>query len=124
MPHWWTPCIEAYPIRMPDRKPAKVKAIETTQEPQFAKAMPLREVVAECERRWFEQTLKAAKSGDTSSQCLVGQMFCSGYGVPLNVKKGKCWLQKAAETDMEARSMLASLSVGRSVDSYMEEPEF
>lgn len=75
--------------RMPDRKPAKVKAIETTQEPQFAKAMPLREVVAECERRWFEQTLKAAKSGDTSSQCLVGQMFCSGYGVPLNMKKVK-----------------------------------
>ncbi|XP_024356641.1 uncharacterized protein [Physcomitrium patens] len=123
MPHWWTPCIEAYPIRMPDRNPAKVKSIGNSADPEFPKAIPLREVVANCEHRWFEQTLKAAKSGDISSQCLVGQMFCSGYGVPVNVKKGKYWLQKAAELDMEARSLLASLSVGRSVESYMEEPE-
>ncbi|XP_024356644.1 uncharacterized protein [Physcomitrium patens] len=110
MPHWWTPCIEAYPIRMPDRNPAKVKSIGNSADPEFPKAIPLREVVANCEHRWFEQTLKAAKSGDISSQCLVGQMFCSGYGVPVNVKKGKYWLQKAAELDMEARSLLASLS--------------
>jgi len=123
MPHWWTPCVEAYPIRMPDRRPAKVKSIDRSADPEFPKATPLKEVVANCEQRWFEQTLKAAKNGDISSQCLVGQMFCSGYGVAANPKKGKFWLQKAAELDMEARSLLASLSVGRSVESYMEEPE-
>jgi len=72
---------------MPDRKPAKVKSIERSADPEFPKATPLKEVVASCEQRWFEQTLKAAKNGDISSQCLVGQMFCSGYGVPANVKK-------------------------------------
>lgn len=72
---------------MPDRNPAKVKSIGNSADPEFPKAIPLREVVANCEHRWFEQTLKAAKSGDISSQCLVGQMFCSGYGVPVNVKK-------------------------------------
>ncbi|CAM6034787.1 unnamed protein product [Sphagnum compactum] len=133
MPHWWTPCLEAYPIRsssypdgsfyetlsssffallMPERTPPRIRSdrSEGAVEPQFVKAMPLREVVADCEKRWFEQTLKAAKNGDVAMQSLVGQMFCSGYGVTANLKKGKLWLQKAAESDMEARSLLASLS--------------
>lgn len=112
MPHWWTPCLEAYPIRMPERTPPRIRSdrTESAVEPQFVKAMPLREVVADCEKRWFEQTLKAAKNGDVAMQSLVGQMFCSGYGVTANLKKGKLWLQKAAESDMEARSLLASLS--------------
>jgi hypothetical protein len=112
MPHWWTPCLEAYPIRMPERTPPRIRSeqSESAVEPQFVKAMPLREVVADCEKRWFEQTLKAAKNGDVAMQSLVGQMFCSGYGVTANLKKGKLWLQKAAESDMEARSLLASLS--------------
>jgi hypothetical protein len=72
---------------MPDRRPAKVKSLDRSADTEFPKATPLKEVVANCEQRWFEQTLKAAKSGDVSSQCLVGQMFCSGYGVQANVKK-------------------------------------
>jgi len=72
---------------MPDRRPAKVKSIDRSADPEFPKATPLKEVVANCEQRWFEQTLKAAKNGDISSQCLVGQMFCSGYGVAANPKK-------------------------------------
>jgi hypothetical protein len=89
MPHWWTPCLEAYPIRMPERTPPRIRSdrTESAVEPQFVKAMPLREVVADCEKRWFEQTLKAAKNGDVAMQSLVGQMFCSGYGVTANLKK-------------------------------------
>ncbi|KAL2642507.1 hypothetical protein R1flu_010094 [Riccia fluitans] len=77
--------------------------------------VPLKEVVADCERRWFEATLKAARSGDVSMQSLVGQMFCSGYGVAPDLKKGKLWLQKSAEVDKEARLLLASLSGDRLV---------
>lgn len=50
-------------------------------------AIPLKQVVAECERQWFDQTLKAAKAGETAMQTLVGQMLCSGYGAPVNVKE-------------------------------------
>jgi TPR repeat protein len=50
----------------------------------------LKQVVAECERQWFEQTLKAAKAGETAMQTLVGQMLCSGYGASVNVKEVQC----------------------------------
>ncbi len=79
---WWC-------NRMPERTPPRIRSdrSESAVEPQFVKAMPLREVVADCEKRWFEQTLKAAKNGDVAMQSLVGQMFCSGYGVTANMKK-------------------------------------
>ncbi|CAM6028958.1 unnamed protein product [Sphagnum balticum] len=78
--------------------------------PNEEKAIPLKQVVAECERQWFDQTLKAAKAGETAMQTLVGQMLCSGYGASVNVKEGILWLQKAAEKDQEAQNLLASLS--------------
>lgn len=43
---------------------------------------PLKEVVSECVKRWFKDTLKEAKAGDINMQVLVGQMYYSGYGVP------------------------------------------
>jgi hypothetical protein len=58
--------------------------------PNEEKAIPLKQVVAECERQWFDQTLKAAKAGETAMQTLVGQMLCSGYGVSVNVKEVQC----------------------------------
>jgi TPR repeat protein len=49
--------------------------------------VPLSEVVADCVRRWFNETLKEARAGDTAMQVLVGQMYHSGYGVPKNDQK-------------------------------------
>lgn len=51
------------------------------------KTYPLRDVVSECERRWFVSTLKAAQVGDVAMQLLVGEMYCNGYGVARNVAK-------------------------------------
>ncbi|GJY41440.1 retrotransposon protein, putative, ty1-copia subclass [Tanacetum coccineum] len=51
------------------------------------KRVPLKEVVLECTRRWFGDTLKEAESGDVNMQVLVGQMFCSGYGVVKDAHK-------------------------------------
>ena len=48
---------------------------------------PLSRVVSNCTRRWFQDTLKEAKSGDFSMQVLVGQMYYSGYGVPKDARK-------------------------------------
>jgi len=53
----------------------------------YPKLNPLRNVVAQCEKRWYERTLKVAQSGDVAMQILVGQMLCSGYGVAVNVKE-------------------------------------
>lgn len=53
----------------------------------YLKPSPLRNVVAQCEKHWYEQTLKGAQNGDVAMQTLVGQMLCSGYGVAVNVKE-------------------------------------
>ncbi|KAM2281227.1 hypothetical protein ACFX1S_041857 [Malus domestica] len=60
--------------------------------------VPLARVVSDCVRRWFQDTLKEAKAGDSSMQVLVGQMYCSGYGVPKDPKKGHAWMNKASKS--------------------------
>ncbi|XP_057725345.1 uncharacterized protein LOC130941018 [Arachis stenosperma] len=60
--------------------------------------MPLSRVVADCTNRWFHDTLKEAKAGDTSMQLLVAQMYFSGYGVPKDPQKGNVWIDKAARS--------------------------
>ncbi|KAF3511030.1 hypothetical protein F2Q69_00000225 [Brassica cretica] len=47
-----------------------------------ANRVPLAQVVEDCVRRWFQDTLKEAKSGDVCMQVLVGQMYSSCYGIP------------------------------------------
>uniref|UniRef100_M8AX17 Uncharacterized protein n=1 Tax=Aegilops tauschii TaxID=37682 RepID=M8AX17_AEGTA len=50
--------------------------------------VPLAEVVLDCTKRWFQDTLKEARAGDAAMQVLVGQMYRSGYGVNKNEHKG------------------------------------
>ncbi|RWW74387.1 hypothetical protein BHE74_00017705 [Ensete ventricosum] len=50
-------------------------------------SVPLKEVVADCARRWFQDALKEARAGDVSMQVLVAQMYHSGYGVTKNEQK-------------------------------------
>jgi hypothetical protein len=44
-------------------------------------------VVDDCVQRWFQDTLKEARRGDSAMQVLVAQMYNSGYGVPRNEQK-------------------------------------
>ncbi|KMZ69266.1 hypothetical protein ZOSMA_219G00010 [Zostera marina] len=46
-------------------------------------------------RRWFNDTLKEAKGGDSAMQMLVDQMYNSGYGARRNPQKAKVWISKA-----------------------------
>ncbi|CAM0957146.1 unnamed protein product [Alopecurus aequalis] len=48
---------------------------------------PLSEMVDDCVQRWFQDTLKEARRGDTAMQVLVAQMYNSGYGIPRNEHK-------------------------------------
>ncbi|KAL2900005.1 putative sel1-like repeat-containing protein L18 [Bienertia sinuspersici] len=57
---------------------------------------PLSEVVADCVRRWFQDTLKEAKGGDANMQVLVSQMYFSGYGVPKDPQKARVWMTRAS----------------------------
>lgn len=49
--------------------------------------VPLSQVVSDCVKRWFSDTLKEAKSGDINMQVLVGQMYYNGYGVSKDAQK-------------------------------------
>lgn len=60
---------------------------ESSSSSSEKKSMALSEVVSDCVKRWFQETLKEAKSGDFSMQILVSQMYNSGYGVPIDPQK-------------------------------------
>ncbi|KAH6755275.1 Homeobox-leucine zipper family protein / lipid-binding START domain-containing protein [Perilla frutescens var. hirtella] len=49
--------------------------------------LPLSEVVSDCVNRWFQDTLKEAKTGDINMQMLVGQMYYCGYGISKDANK-------------------------------------
>ncbi|KAL9231463.1 hypothetical protein vseg_006690 [Gypsophila vaccaria] len=53
--------------------------------------------VKDCVRRWFGDTLKEARNGDTSMQVLVAQMYNSGYGVTKDLLKGNAWITRASK---------------------------
>ncbi|RDX79197.1 Heavy metal-associated isoprenylated plant protein 33, partial [Mucuna pruriens] len=73
----------ANPITCVKVESVNVKKMETLKECRT----PLAKVVADCAKRWFQDTLKEAKSGDPAMQVLVGQMYYSGYGVTRDPQK-------------------------------------
>ena len=86
-------------IRVPSPEPVKSdrfrvdsdqeksrKKMESS-EGQSRQTQPLSLVVSDCVKRWFQDTLKEAKAGDTAMQVLVGQMYFSGYGVGKDPQK-------------------------------------
>ncbi|KAL0402964.1 UNVERIFIED_CONTAM: hypothetical protein Sradi_1937200 [Sesamum radiatum] len=55
--------------------------MEAPDNSEQMRRMPLAEAVADCVKRWFTDTLREAKAGDTSMQVLVAQMYNNGYGI-------------------------------------------
>ncbi|XP_065870619.1 uncharacterized protein [Euphorbia lathyris] len=60
--------------------------------------VPLSQVVSECLKRWFQDTLREAKAGDIAMQVLVGQMYFNGYGVSKDSQKGLAWHNRASKS--------------------------
>lgn len=58
--------------------------------------MPLKMVVTEAVKRWFEDTHQEAQRGDVKQQALLGQMYAEGYGCEKDSKAAKEWTDKAA----------------------------
>uniref|UniRef100_A0A5B7B620 Sel1-like protein n=1 Tax=Davidia involucrata TaxID=16924 RepID=A0A5B7B620_DAVIN len=79
-----------------------LKMEESSEKGQQQSRVPLAEVVSDCVKRWFQDTLKEAKAGDSTTQVLVGQMYYSGYGVPRDAQKGRAWISKASKSRSSA----------------------
>lgn len=85
--------------------------------------VPLSEVVNECVKRWFQDTLKEAKNGDHSMQILVGQMYNCGYGVAKNEQKANAWISKASNYRSSAWKVCDKRPGYNASDSDSDEPE-
>ncbi|KAG6596323.1 hypothetical protein SDJN02_09052 [Cucurbita argyrosperma subsp. argyrosperma] len=72
--------------------------METSGGTEALNRVPLSEVVSDCVKRWFKDTLTEAKRGDINMQVLVGQMYYSGYGIPRDAQKGRIWMTKASRS--------------------------
>ncbi|XP_030466989.1 uncharacterized protein LOC115685800 [Syzygium oleosum] len=77
--------------------PRRMEGHAKSLEPEGNSRVPLGQVVSDCARRWFQDTLKEAKAGDGAMQVLLGQMYNSGYGVPRDPQKGRAWINKASK---------------------------
>ncbi|CAH2058818.1 unnamed protein product [Thlaspi arvense] len=71
-------------------------AAAATTSDSSRRCVPLSAVVSDCAKRWFNDTLEEAKAGNITMQVLLGQMYCSGYGVPKDARKGRVWITKAS----------------------------
>ncbi|KAL1542088.1 hypothetical protein AAHA92_26225 [Salvia divinorum] len=76
----------------------RTRLMEAAENSERQRRTPLAEVVSDCARRWFQDALKEAKSGDTAMQVLVGQMYTSGYGVAKDAQKGRAWINRASRS--------------------------
>ncbi|XP_052201042.1 uncharacterized protein LOC127807339 [Diospyros lotus] len=86
-----------------DQPRAKMeRSEEGGSRPSGQRRLPLAEVVSDCVKRWFQDTLKEAKAGDAAMQVLIGQMYCSGYGVARDPQKGRAWINRASRSRSSA----------------------
>ncbi|BBH06320.1 hypothetical protein Prudu_017947 [Prunus dulcis] len=102
-------------------KRPRLKEMETesSSKKEINHRLPLSEVVSDCIKRWFKDTLKEAKAGDINMQVLVGQMYYNGYGVPrdahmnMDYKKEEYGLQERQGRDLQfGKSVISSQNLG------------
>ena len=81
---------------LPERNVVAHVAEEPRPAPQTASPVPLKFVVEEAVKRWFEDTHNEARHGDIKQQALLGQMYAVGYGTKKDKEAAKEWTNKAA----------------------------
>eukprot|EP00201_Polytomella_parva_P021156 CAMPEP_0175041994 /NCGR_PEP_ID=MMETSP0052_2-20121109/2273_1 /TAXON_ID=51329 ORGANISM="Polytomella parva, Strain SAG 63-3" /NCGR_SAMPLE_ID=MMETSP0052_2 /ASSEMBLY_ACC=CAM_ASM_000194 /LENGTH=114 /DNA_ID=CAMNT_0016304669 /DNA_START=72 /DNA_END=416 /DNA_ORIENTATION=- len=75
----------------------------------FAEPVPLKFVVQEAVKRWFEDTKLEAQKGDIKQQALLGQMYAEGYGCVKDAKTAKEWIDKAHKGGYNMRGVYCEL---------------
>lgn len=84
-------------------------AATTPQAMQAPEPVPLKYVVQEAVKRWFEDTLQEAQRGDVKQQALVGQMYAEGYGCQKDLKAAKEWADKASARGYKMQGVYCEL---------------
>ncbi|GAX72655.1 hypothetical protein CEUSTIGMA_g111.t1 [Chlamydomonas eustigma] len=77
---------------------------EATQNP-----VPLKYVINEAVKRWFEDTLEEALRGDVKQQALLGQMYAEGYGCEKDPKASKEWIERASSRGYRMQGVYCEL---------------
>lgn len=68
------------------------------------KQQPLGEVVTTVVHKWFQDTLQAAKQGDSEQMLMLSSMLEAGYGCSPDRAQAKIWQQKAQTTTQQPKS--------------------
>ncbi|XP_060964613.1 uncharacterized protein LOC133033637 [Cannabis sativa] len=89
---------DSFRVDSDQQKSRRMESSEGQSRSGQTQTQPLSLVVADCVKRWFQDTLKEAKTGDTAMQVLVGQMYFNGYGVAKDPQKGRSWIGRASKT--------------------------
>ncbi|KXZ56069.1 hypothetical protein GPECTOR_2g951 [Gonium pectorale] len=77
--------------------------------PMQPEPVPLKYVVQEAVKRWFEDTLLEAQRGDVKQQALLGEMYKEGYGCQKDVRAAKEWSDKAAARGYKMQGVYCEL---------------
>ena len=92
-----------------DRNVATHAAEESRPAPTVS-PVPLKFVVEEAVKRWFEDTQQEASRGDIKQQALLGQMYSAGYGTKKDKDAAKEWTQKAASKGLRMSGVYCDLN--------------
>lgn len=57
--------------------------------------VPLKLVVQDAVKRWFNETLSEARRGDVKQQALLAQMLAEGYGCKQDLEESRRWAERA-----------------------------
>eukprot|EP00878_Enallax_costatus_P002370 GHUV01002546.1.p1 GENE.GHUV01002546.1~~GHUV01002546.1.p1 ORF type:complete len:235 (+),score=18.02 GHUV01002546.1:79-783(+) len=57
--------------------------------------VPLKLVVQDAVKRWFNETLSEARRGDVKQQALLSQMYAEGYGCKQDMEQSRVWSERA-----------------------------
>lgn len=79
------------------------------REEYSAPSVPLKLVVADAVKRWFEDTYQDAQRGDVKQQALLAQMYAEGYGCDRNLRAAKEWSEKASSKGYHMRGVYCEL---------------
>lgn len=71
--------------------------------------VPLKYIVLEAVKRWFEDTQQEALRGDVKQQALLGQMYAEGYGCEKDPKAAQEWTERAAARGYRMKGVYCEL---------------
>lgn len=71
--------------------------------------VPLKLVVADAVKRWFNETLSEAWRGDVKQQALLAQMYAEGYGCTQDLEESRRWQERARQRGYQMSGVYCEL---------------